>query len=126
LFRLQNAVQPVNTVCTNVPGPGETRYLLDQPVQAMIPFVPLAANIGLAFAVLSYANHMSVGITADAERVEDVWALKSMLARAFEELWEATGLERVRAERTVESALKRRGRAAAQARRDRRPAGKTA
>jgi WS/DGAT/MGAT family acyltransferase len=118
LFRLQSLVQPVNTVCTNVPGPGETRYLLDTPVQRMVPFVPLAANIGLAFAVLSYGKHISIGITADAERVEDAWELQAMLAEGFEELWEATGLERISAGRKVESALMRRRAAARRGRQE--------
>jgi diacylglycerol O-acyltransferase / wax synthase len=95
LARLQASVSPVNTVCTNVPGPRETRYLLGEPVQLMVPLVPLAVGIGLGFAILSYADQLTIGLNADAERVGDLWSLSEALYRSFEELWEATGLERI-------------------------------
>jgi diacylglycerol O-acyltransferase len=95
LARLQASVSPVNTVCTNVPGPRETRYLLGEPVQLMVPLVPLAAGIGLGFAIISYADQLTIGLNADADRVPDIWSLSEALSRSFEELWVATGLERV-------------------------------
>jgi len=95
LAQLQASVTPVNTICTNVPGPRETRYLLGQPVQLMVPLVPLAVGIGLGFAILSYADQLTIGLNADAARVPDIGKLASALHQAFEELWAATGLERV-------------------------------
>ncbi|HVO24539.1 MAG TPA: wax ester/triacylglycerol synthase family O-acyltransferase [Candidatus Margulisiibacteriota bacterium] len=95
LARLQASVSPVNTVCTNVPGPRETRYLLGEPVQLMVPLVPLAAGIGLGFAIMSYADQLTIGLNADAERVADIWTLAEALSGSFEELWAATGLERI-------------------------------
>jgi len=95
LARLQASVSPVNTVCTNVPGPRETRYLLGEPVQLMVPLVPLAAGIGLGFAIMSYADQLTIGVNADAERVPNAWDLSEALHRSFEELWAATGLERI-------------------------------
>lgn len=95
LARLQASVSPVNTVCTNVPGPRETRYLLGEPVQLMVPLVPLAVGIGLGFAIMSYADQLTIGLNADAGRVPDVWDLSDTLYRSFEELWAATGLERI-------------------------------
>jgi diacylglycerol O-acyltransferase len=95
LARLQASVSPVNTVCTNVPGPRETRYLLGEPVQLMVPLVPLAAGIGLGFAIMSYSDQLTIGANADAERVPDVWSLSEALYGAFEDLWAVTGLERV-------------------------------
>jgi diacylglycerol O-acyltransferase / wax synthase len=95
LARLQASVSPVNTVCTNVPGPRETRYLLGEPVQMMVPIVPLAVGIGLGFAIMSYADQLTIGVNADAERVPDLPQLTTALHEAFEELWLATGLERV-------------------------------
>jgi len=112
LARLQASLMPVNTVCTNVPGPRETRYLLGEPVQLIVPLVPLAVGIGLGFAILSYADQLTVGLNADAERVPDVWKLAAALHDAFDELWNATGLERVTAAPKVESAYKRRQRQA--------------
>jgi diacylglycerol O-acyltransferase / wax synthase len=110
LARLQASVTPVNTVCTNVPGPRETRYLLAQPVRMMVPIVPLAVGIGLGFAIMSYADQLTIGLNGDAQRVGDIWKLATTLHRSFDELWAATGLERVTEARRVEPALKRRQR----------------
>lgn len=107
---LQNLVAPVNTVCTNVPGPREARYLLGRRVELMVPLVPLAAGVGLGFAILSYADRITIGINADAERVHDAWKVSGAIGAAYEELWKATGLERVREHRKVASALRRRQR----------------
>jgi diacylglycerol O-acyltransferase len=103
LARLQASVTPVNTVCTNVPGPRETRYLLSEPVELMVPLVPLAAGIGLAFAIMSYADQLTIGLTGDAGRVPDIWALAHQLHQSFEELWGATGLERTVPRDTAEA-----------------------
>ena len=113
LARLQASVSPVNTVCTNVPGPRETRYMLGEAVQTMVPLVPLAAGIGLGFAIMSYADQLIIGINGDADRVPDVWKVAKALQHAFDELWGITGIERITAPRPVESALQRRERQAA-------------
>jgi len=110
LARLQASIAPVNTVCTNVPGPRETRYMLGQAVQLMVPLVPLGAGIGLGFAIMSYADQLTIGVNGDAGRVPDIWRLAEALHESFEELWAATGLERVTAPQQIESALKRRQR----------------
>jgi diacylglycerol O-acyltransferase / wax synthase len=107
---LQASIAPANTVCTNVPGPRETRYMLGEPVQLMVPLVPLAAGIGLGFAIMSYADQLTIGMNADADRVPDVWRLAEALRESFEELWVATGLERVATAAKVEPALTRRQR----------------
>ncbi len=95
LAQLQASVSPVNTVCTNVPGPRETRYILGQPLQLAVPLVPLAVGIGLGFAIMSYADQITIGINADSDRVGDVWDLADYLRNSFDELWQETGLERV-------------------------------
>ncbi len=102
LARLQASVSPVNTICTNVPGPRETRYLLGEPVQLMVPLVPLAAGIGLGFAILSYADQLTIGLNADADRVPDINDLATALHESFGDLWAATGLERVAASAAVD------------------------
>ncbi len=43
----------VHTVCTNIPGSRERRYVLGRPIVDIHPIVPLAAGIGLGFAILS-------------------------------------------------------------------------
>ena len=108
--QLQASIAPVNTVCTNVPGPRETRYMLGEPVQLMVPLVPLAVGIGLGFAIMSYADQLTIGMNADAGRVPDLWQLADALHQSFDELWAATGLERITVPPKVEPALKRRQR----------------
>lgn len=108
LARLQASVNPVNTVCTNVPGPRETRYLLGEPVQMMVPLVPLAVGIGLGFAIMSYADQLTIGVNGDAERVHDINRLIEHLQESFEELWRATHLERISAVRPAAAPAARR------------------
>jgi WS/DGAT/MGAT family acyltransferase len=106
----QSLVTPANTICTNVPGPRESRFMLGKRVQHMVPLVPLAAGMGLGFAILSYADQITIGINADAERVSNAWKVADAVKQAYEELWKATGLERVQGKKRVEPALKRRQR----------------
>jgi len=119
LARLQASVTPVNTVCTNVPGPRETRYMLGEPVQLMVPLVPLAVGIGLGFAIMSYADQLTIGMNADADRVADIWTLAAALRDSFEELWSATGLERIAAPAPATPLKGRRGRKPSKAKRGR-------
>jgi CBS domain-containing membrane protein len=73
-------------VCTNVPGPREPRSLLGQRIVALYPLVPLAVDIGLGFAILSYAGTVSITATADATLVPDVDRLPAALRAAADEL----------------------------------------
>lgn len=109
LVRLQASVTPVNTVCTNVPGPRETRYFLGERVRMIVPLVPLAVGIGLGFAIMSYADQLTIGLNADAERVADLHGLVAALHRSFNELWAATGLERAAARQEHRPAVQPRG-----------------
>jgi hypothetical protein len=86
---------PINTICTNVPGPPISLYMQGIRLERMIPFVPLAEGVGLAFAILSYADTITIGVTADAELVPDLHEIVVALHASFEELWAVTGLERV-------------------------------
>jgi hypothetical protein len=107
---LQNLITPVNTICTNVPGPREARYMLGSRVELMIPLVPLAAGVGLGFAIVSYADQITIGLNADAEQVSNPWKIAQAVKHAYDELWAATGLTRVHEPKRVDSALKRRRR----------------
>ena len=76
----------VNTVCTNVPGPREVRYLLGRRLLAIHPIVPIMFNIGAGFAILSYAGHISVAVNADARLVPDAAELARGLHESAAEL----------------------------------------
>jgi WS/DGAT/MGAT family acyltransferase len=86
LSRLPQWWPVAHTVCTNVPGPREARHLLGRRVLEVHPLVPLAAGIGLGFAILSYAGSISITATADAALVPDVDRLPDALRAAADEL----------------------------------------
>src|SRR5262249_58902078 len=65
----------INLVCTNVPGPREPRSILGRRIVGMHPLVPLFEGLGLGFAILSYADRLSIGVTADPALVPDVDAI---------------------------------------------------
>jgi WS/DGAT/MGAT family acyltransferase len=93
--RAQSLAAPVNTICTNVPGPPVSLYMQGVRVDRMVPFVPLANPVGLAFAILSYADTLTISATADAALAPDLREVIAPLHTSFEELWAATGLSRV-------------------------------
>jgi WS/DGAT/MGAT family acyltransferase len=92
---LQVQAAPVNTICTNVPGPPVSLYVQGLRLETLVPMVPLAQGVGLAFAILSYADTLTIGITADPALVPDVERLTEFLETGFEELRELAGVERV-------------------------------
>jgi CBS domain-containing protein len=84
--RLAQLRPMAHTVCTNVPGPREPRAFLGRRVLGLHPIVPLAADIGLGFAILSYANTISITATADATLVPDADRLPAALKASADEL----------------------------------------
>jgi CBS domain-containing protein len=86
LARVPQVWPVAHTVCTNVPGPRETRAFLGRRVLELHPMVPLAAGIGLGFAILSYAGKISITATADATLVPDADRLPAALKAAADEL----------------------------------------
>ena len=75
-----------NVVCTNVPGPRETRWLCGKQVEALYPIVPIVDGIGLGLAVFSYDGFLHVGLNADAGLVPDLEKLEQGILEAFGEL----------------------------------------
>ncbi len=94
LSRLPQWWPVAHTVCTNVPGPREPRFLLGQRVLEVHPLVPLAAGIGLGFAILSYAGTVSITATADADLVPDIDRLPGALRASADELALHLGVRR--------------------------------
>jgi WS/DGAT/MGAT family acyltransferase len=96
LTRLAGWVQrpgaSVNTICTNVPGPTVSLYQQGVRLDRLIPFAPIVDGIGVAFAVLSYEDTLTLGITADPGLVPDVQAVVTALRTSFQELSAATGV----------------------------------
>jgi CBS domain-containing protein len=86
LSRLPQLWPMAHTVCTNVPGPREPRAFLGRRVLELHPLVPLAAGIGLGFAILSYTGKISITATADGLLVPDADRLREAMRAAADEL----------------------------------------
>jgi diacylglycerol O-acyltransferase len=84
----------VNTIVTNVPGPGVSLYVQGKRLETLVPMVPLAQGVGLAFAILSYADALTFGITTDPALVPDGERLGELIGQALEELRVLAGVER--------------------------------
>jgi diacylglycerol O-acyltransferase len=79
-------------VVTNVPGPPVELHLLDAPLVAAYPHLPLFENQGLSVALLSYDGRLFWGLTADWNHGPDLARLKHAVQVAFEELRLAAGV----------------------------------
>jgi WS/DGAT/MGAT family acyltransferase len=105
---LQVQGAPINTICTNVPGPPVSLYAQGQRLETLVPMVPLAQGVGLAFAMLSYTDRLTFGITSDPALVPDVERFGPLLQEGLAELCALARLEPVVA-RVVPSERQRRG-----------------
>jgi diacylglycerol O-acyltransferase / wax synthase len=83
----------INVVCTNVPGPREPRSILGRRIVAIHPVVPLFEGLGLGFAILSYADRLSIAASADPALVPDVETVTDAIATELDALVAALGLE---------------------------------
>jgi len=88
-IRMATRLRVFNMVVTNVPGPPMPLYLLDAPVVAAYPLVPLYENQALGFALLSYAGGLFVGLACDWDRVGDLYEATAAFSEAFDELRQA-------------------------------------
>ena len=90
-FRLPQPL--VQTVTTNIPGPGFPLYLLGRRMTEVYPYVPIADNLRIGIAVYSYLDTFSFGITADYRAVPeaDLDILISGISRGLAELLTQSG-----------------------------------
>jgi WS/DGAT/MGAT family acyltransferase len=95
LGRLLPSWPMISLVCTNVPGPREPRYILGRRIVSMHPLVPLFEGLGLGFAILSYADQLSIGVTADPALVPDVESIATAIAEELDLLVASAGLDAV-------------------------------
>jgi CBS domain-containing protein len=86
LARSLSQFRLANLVCTNVPGSSEPRSLLGRPIAEVHPIVPLALDMGLGFAILSYGGTLSISATHDPTLVPGGERLPAALADAANEL----------------------------------------
>jgi diacylglycerol O-acyltransferase / wax synthase len=62
----------VVTVTTNVPGPRQRVQVMGRKVLRVLPMVPIALQVRIGIAIVSYASDLSFGITADYDTAPDV------------------------------------------------------
>ena len=82
---------PVNAVVSNVPGPPMPIYLGGAKALSLFPMGPVVESVGLNLTVLSYRNHLDVGLLAASALVPDAWEVLRHLRPAFDELAAAAG-----------------------------------
>lgn len=75
-----------NLVSTNVPGPQVPLYCMGARMLEAYPMVPLARNLGLGIAILSYCGVLHLGILADRDAFPDLDVLADGIVDAFAEL----------------------------------------
>lgn len=76
----------VVTLATNVPGPRRRQRFMGREVIRLLPIPPIALQLRIVIAILSYAEHLTFGITADYDAAPDVDELASGIERAVTQL----------------------------------------
>ena len=83
----------VNTIVTNVPGPQFPLYLQGARLEAVYPNVPLLETLGLGIALMSYNGRICWGFNSDPDIVPDVEHFAELVAKSFERVAAAGGVE---------------------------------
>jgi diacylglycerol O-acyltransferase len=76
----------IMTLATNVPGPRRQLEMMGHKVARLLPIPPIALRLRTGVAVLSYANDLVFGITADYDATADVDELANGIAMAVARL----------------------------------------
>jgi diacylglycerol O-acyltransferase / wax synthase len=81
-----------NLVVTNVPGPDVPLYVLGARMLEAFPMVPIAGNLSVGVAALTYSGQLTVGFLADPDGCPDLSVLADGIRRSFVELVAAAKL----------------------------------
>jgi diacylglycerol O-acyltransferase len=76
----------VVTLATNVPGPRHRMHVMGREVVRMLPIPPIAIRLRTGVAIVSYADELIFGITADYDATPDVDELASGIEDAVARL----------------------------------------
>jgi hypothetical protein len=76
----------VVTLVTNVPGPRKRMHVMGREVIQLLPIPPIALQLRIVIAILSYADHLVFGITADYDGAPDVDDLARGITQAVTRL----------------------------------------
>jgi WS/DGAT/MGAT family acyltransferase len=84
------ARQPLaDLAVSNIPGSRAPLYLFGSQLLGMHPFIDVVGNVGLIVGVLSYRDHLGVGVTVDPDVAGGPAAIAQLLADAADELLDA-------------------------------------
>ena len=67
-----NCKNEIETVTINAPGPRETISMLDQPMNAVIPIIPLVAGVRISVGIMSYQDRFYFGVTGDRDAAPEI------------------------------------------------------
>lgn len=81
----RRALGRVNVACTNVPGVAERRALAGVPIESIFPFASVVEGTPLVVALLSYGEHLEVGVDSDPEAIPDPHRITALFEAALAE-----------------------------------------
>jgi WS/DGAT/MGAT family acyltransferase len=76
----------ISTVTVNVPGPSEEVRLLDRPMVAIYPAIPLVSRVRISVGIMSYLDQFHFGVTGDNDAGLEVDALTAGIVAAASSL----------------------------------------
>ncbi|MFV2040087.1 MAG: wax ester/triacylglycerol synthase domain-containing protein, partial [Acidimicrobiales bacterium] len=79
-------VHLVDAVAINIPGPADTQSVLGRELLKAYPVIPLAAQVRIAVAVLSYRDDLSFGVTGDWDTAPALHILTEGIRAAVNDL----------------------------------------
>lgn len=79
----------VNAIVSNVAGPPVPIYLGGARALRLYPMGPVAEGVGLNLTVMSYEDHLDVGLLTASALVPDAWSIVGQLEPAFRAMTEA-------------------------------------
>ncbi len=80
----------VNVAASNVPGPRHVRHFGGRQLLEFVPYIPVALDVRCTFALVSYADRVTIGITADSAALPDLDRLVECVEVSLRELAEVS------------------------------------
>lgn len=80
----------VNVAASNVPGPRHVRHFGGRQLLEFVPYIPVALDVRCTFALVSYADRVTIGVTADSAALPDLDRLVESVGVGLHELAEVS------------------------------------
>jgi WS/DGAT/MGAT family acyltransferase len=75
-----------NLIVSSVPGPRSPRHLAGALVSAAYPIIPLAEQVGLTVAAMTWNDKLTFGLTADSTQIDDLSKLSETMVTFIHDL----------------------------------------